>query len=457
MKKSFRKILAILLAGLMMVSFLTVMVTASASGLTESTSRLFVDGTEVSTGERGNVPFLINGTTFLPVRAMSTAFDREAHWEPVTATLYFGDRVDPVASYDLVVTIPGGMESINLEQILELEITEFEAVDRGNVRNFAGVPLATVFETMGLDPADAHSFAFVAADGMTATASADEVLDPANGWLVLEEDGEMFASREAGGRGPFMVVFADDGVPARWVRTLMEIIVISEPGTAVMQREINIIADGNAVNTVDVAGNAASPFMLGGVIYMPIRAVSVAMGMSVEWNGAENIILIGDAPDDFDVDVDDDDDDDADDSIPLEAIDASIVIYAGGRQHVVTMGDFVEIGIEEFYATIRGERRDFAGVSMAAIMEFLNLDASTATGTVVFRAHDGHSTGGTVAEVFDPTNGFIAISEDGTLLGHWEDGGRGPFMVVFAQDVFAQRFLRYLTEIEINMSAPADG
>lgn len=204
--------------------------------------------------------------------------------------------------------------------------------------------------------------------------------------------------------------------------------------------EVIIVADGSLVYAVDVAGNPADAFILDGIIYMPLRAVSVALGKSIEWNAAENMIIIDSS---FDEDA--------------ALIEGEFEIIAGDQRYVITMQDLFDIGIEEFYAVIRGERIDYEGVSFAAVMDFLGLDASAATGMVIFSARDGHSTGGTVEEVFDPTNGFVVIAENGVPLGHWEDGGRGPFMVVFAHDVFAQRFLRYLTEVVIDMPQPTEG
>ena len=144
--------------------------------------------------------------------------------------------------------------------------------------------------------------------------------------------------------------------------------------------------------------------------------------------------------------------------VVLEQYDeGEFTIILGGEHHVVAMDDIVAIGPVEFYATVRGERVEYTGVSIAAIADFLNLDVSTVVGNVIFTAHDGHRTGGTVSEVFNPKIGFIAISQDGEPLGHWEHGGRGPFMLVFVEDVFAQRFLRYLKEIVIELPEAETG
>ncbi|MCL2855544.1 MAG: hypothetical protein FWE21_07990 [Defluviitaleaceae bacterium] len=423
MSKKIRSFVALLLAFVMAVP----MIVMGNPNIVEADVRLFIDGAEVSVGERGNNPFNVNGTVFLPIRALTTAFSRDAHWEPSTNTLYFGERANAAATN--VLTIGG--HQITLEQVEVLGITPFTANDRGNDRSFAGVPLADIFAFMGIEFSGVENFAFVAADGMATTATTEEILNPANGWLVLSENGERFTAREDGGRGPFMVVFAEDGVPGRWARMLTEIIPLDELGQAI-PFNADTFADGTAVDFVDGAGNAVTPFVLDGVIYLPVRALSIAMGMTVNWNAAENAIYVGTAPQTFEA-----------------AQGGEFTVNAGGMRHIVTMEDILEIGIVETYAVIRGERRDYTGVPISAIMEFLGLDVSGVTAQITFGTRDGHGTAGTPDEVFDPTNGFVVIAENGELLGHWEAGGRGPFMLVFAQDVFAQRFMRYLTDINI--------
>lgn len=56
--------------------------------------RLVVDGKEVTPKDpNGNVvePFASNGTTYLPVRAVSEALGKEVTWDGDTATIYVGE------------------------------------------------------------------------------------------------------------------------------------------------------------------------------------------------------------------------------------------------------------------------------------------------------------------------------------------------------------------------------
>lgn len=60
--------------------------------------KLVIDGEEITPKDaNGNVvePFIYNGTTYLPVRAVGEAFDKDVHWDGETATVYVGDIVKP--------------------------------------------------------------------------------------------------------------------------------------------------------------------------------------------------------------------------------------------------------------------------------------------------------------------------------------------------------------------------
>jgi hypothetical protein len=75
--------------------------TAFAAARTENITisfngiRLVVNGTEVTPRDgAGNVvePFIWNGTTYLPVRAIATALGQEVDWDGNTQTVYIGHR-----------------------------------------------------------------------------------------------------------------------------------------------------------------------------------------------------------------------------------------------------------------------------------------------------------------------------------------------------------------------------
>ncbi|MBR5479492.1 MAG: hypothetical protein IKU84_04885 [Clostridia bacterium] len=58
--------------------------------------KLVIDGEEITPKDvNGNIvePFIYNGTTYLPVRAIGEAFDKDVHWDGENATVYVGEIV----------------------------------------------------------------------------------------------------------------------------------------------------------------------------------------------------------------------------------------------------------------------------------------------------------------------------------------------------------------------------
>lgn len=76
-------------------------VTAFAKQATETISvmydniKILIDGVEyTATDANGNViePFIYNGTTYLPVRGIANAFDKDVSWEPQISTVVLGSK-----------------------------------------------------------------------------------------------------------------------------------------------------------------------------------------------------------------------------------------------------------------------------------------------------------------------------------------------------------------------------
>ena len=59
---------------------------------------------------------------------------------------------------------------------------------------------------------------------------------------------------------------------------------------------ISIFVDGNKISPKDGNGNAVDPFVVDGTTYLPVRAVSEALGKTVTWDGATATVYIGEKP-----------------------------------------------------------------------------------------------------------------------------------------------------------------
>jgi len=59
-------------------------------------------------------------------------------------------------------------------------------------------------------------------------------------------------------------------------------------------RDIRLMVNNELVIPTDVRGNVVEPFMISGTTYLPIRAVSEALGMEVYWDSALSTVYIND-------------------------------------------------------------------------------------------------------------------------------------------------------------------
>ncbi|HOV26333.1 MAG TPA: stalk domain-containing protein [Pseudobacteroides sp.] len=59
---------------------------------------------------------------------------------------------------------------------------------------------------------------------------------------------------------------------------------------------IKLYVDGKLVKPKDAKGNDVDPFIYNGTTYLPIRAVSEALGKTVSWDGETNSVYVGNKP-----------------------------------------------------------------------------------------------------------------------------------------------------------------
>ncbi|MBD5169315.1 MAG: copper amine oxidase N-terminal domain-containing protein [Oscillibacter sp.] len=70
-------------------------------------------------------------------------------------------------------------------------------------------------------------------------------------------------------------------------------------GTKTLEAEyknIKIEMNGQVITPKDAAGNAVEPFIVDGTTYLPVRAISEALGLDVDWDPATNTVKLTGAP-----------------------------------------------------------------------------------------------------------------------------------------------------------------
>ena len=71
----------------------------------------------------------------------------------------------------------------------------------------------------------------------------------------------------------------------------------AKKNVSITYRNIKIVIDGKVINPTDVSGNTVEPFLLNGTTYLPVRAVSGALGLYVDWDNDSNTVILNSSSD----------------------------------------------------------------------------------------------------------------------------------------------------------------
>jgi len=182
--------------------------------------RVFIDGTQITPRDAtGRIvhPFIQDGTTFLPVRAIGEAFDMDVHWDSRNQSVIVGRGT-------FTITAGGTTHTATMADILALNPRAVTQTHRDETRNFRGVPLASVFTRLGVSTTGASLVTFHSEDGFSASVTIAEALDSSNTFIVIEHgDGSFLGTIDTDGRGPFMNVVSQDQFANRSARYITEI------------------------------------------------------------------------------------------------------------------------------------------------------------------------------------------------------------------------------------------
>jgi len=132
---------------------------------------------------------------------------------------------------------------------------------------------------------------------------------------------------------------------------------------------------------------------------------------------------------------------------------SGFTVIVGNNEYEVSMSEYIGLNPQPVVAYPRNERRDFAGVSLANVLRHVGVDLSQVSSVVVWSA-DGFGASIDIADIINEEQAFLVFEEvregQPTRLsdrdGYWQ---QAPFMLVLAQDPFANRFARYVTEIVV--------
>ena len=160
MKKRLQKLIAGVLVGAVVIGGASFAKQSSESiNVTYDNIKILIDGKEYKpTDANGKAvePFIYNGTTYLPVRAIANAFDKDVDWEAQTSTVTLGSKnydwldqmgyVDYETSsvYSEMKAIPEGTKDNNGKKfdrgiMFNLSQRYYEEDNEGNIRSYQTV------------------------------------------------------------------------------------------------------------------------------------------------------------------------------------------------------------------------------------------------------------------------------------------------------------------------------
>jgi len=141
--------------------------------------------------------------------------DRKALQESGNFIIIAGDRQYTVTMDDLEAISPRAIDANYKTNLMP-------AVQK----RYTGVSLKSVFDYLEVDYSAAKRVRFSAADGYVSAAPISDALNEENCFIVFEEAGKPLGTRETGGFGPYMAIFAKDRFSQRWCKYLLEVVVV---------------------------------------------------------------------------------------------------------------------------------------------------------------------------------------------------------------------------------------
>ena len=115
--------------------------------------------------------------------------------------------------------IAGGEEyRVTMEEYQSLDQREIQANYKKNnkapeTRTYTGVPFAEVLRMKNIDPGDAKTVLFAAADNYNSPLSIEEALDEENCFIIYDD----------GDEGPFRMILPNDQFRQRWCKLLTDV------------------------------------------------------------------------------------------------------------------------------------------------------------------------------------------------------------------------------------------
>lgn len=280
-RKLFVFILALSLALSLSVTVMATSATKPAV-LNYSDIKITLDGQSVTPKDaNGNIvePFIIDGTTYLPVRAVADALGLNVEWDGSTKTVKLGTGEVTLPAPSNPLDLSGLWRQVNVsdgtmyhEAIISGGVIEIYWVSDliDSVYWVGSCPIPTG------DPFTWTSTGDTARMNTALLASTDEFKD------FTYNDGRISYSVTA------------LGITATFTLERVETTSnsIGSKTSTLSYSDIKITLNGQYIEPKDANGNTVEPFIIDGTTYLPVRAVANALGLDVQWDSVSKTVIL---------------------------------------------------------------------------------------------------------------------------------------------------------------------
>ena len=129
------------------------------------------------------------------------------------------------------------------------------------------------------------------------------------------------------------------------------------------------------------------------------------------------------------------------------------IVSWGEEQVFVSMDDILALGPRDYSAILDTSISDarevtVRGVELAALLDYVGAPWQDAAYFEI-NGLDEYYSPVLLSEVQEPDNVLICIAMDGKALGSKSSGGFGPYLMVIRNELFSQRWCKYIEEVAV--------
>lgn len=127
------------------------------------------------------------------------------------------------------------------------------------------------------------------------------------------------------------------------------------------------------------------------------------------------------------------------------------ILKSAERELRITMDNVLNLNPVDFKATMTTSTTEpipmeYTGIELNKLLKHYDIQV-TAESIIQVTALDGYATALNGKEVLEPENIYLSIYKNGKPLKSKAEGGVGPYLIVIRNDLFSQRWCKFVGEI----------